>query len=56
MFSDNKWTYPERSGNSISGHILEEEKEEEDGKAIYLRFKSVFAGLSYSNNKTAKNG
>ena len=29
---------------------------EEDGKAIYLRFKSVFAGLSYSNNKTAKNG
>ena len=34
----------------------EDEDEDEDGKAIYLRFKSVFAGLSYSNNKTAKNG
>ena len=33
-----------------------DEDEDEDGKAIYLRFKSVFAGLSYSNNKTAKNG
>ena len=31
-------------------------QETEDGKAIYLRFKSVFAVYLTSNKKTPKNG
>ena len=46
-----------RDGNTdVIPNLTDSEDEDEDGKAIYLRFKSVFAVYLTSNKKTAKNG